>query len=120
MMDQEKTEGSAEVFGFALIGLGAILLLATAIYQLVILSTRGQSIGKRILGIRIVTYDDGRNPRGVKTIVLRGVLPGLISNIPLIGAIFGIVNICFIFRDDRRRLHDLIAGTQVVKGHPPQ
>ena len=31
------------------------------------------------------------------------------------GGLFSIVDICFIFRDDRRCIHDLIAGTQVVK-----
>lgn len=116
----QKPGESAEMLNIALMSLGAILVLAVGIYQLVILSTRGQSIGKRILGIRIVSCEDGRNPGGVKTILMRGFLPGLITNIPLIGVIFSLANICFIFREDRRCIHDHIAGTEVVKGHPPQ
>jgi len=39
---------------------------------------------------------------------------GLIGIIPAIGGIIQIVNILFIFRDDRKCIHDLIAGTVVV------
>jgi uncharacterized RDD family membrane protein YckC len=121
MSDQNlKAGGSAEMRNIALMSLGALLVLAVGIYQLVILSTRGQSIGKRILGIRIVSCEDGRNPGGVKTILLRGFLPGLITNIPLIGFIFSLADTCFIFREDRRCIHDHMAGTQVVNGHPPR
>ena len=100
--------------------IGLLLVLGLAIYQLVLLATRGQSIGKRIVGVRIVTHPDGANPGGVKTILLRGMVPGIIGAIPILGLIFSLVNICFIFREDRRCIHDLIAGTQVVKGQPPQ
>lgn len=101
-----------------LVILGVVCFIALGIYQLILLATRGQSIGKRILGIRIVTHETGQSPGGVKAILLRGFLPGLISNIPLVGGIFSLVNILFIFREDRRCIHDLIAGTVVVKGHP--
>jgi uncharacterized RDD family membrane protein YckC len=119
-MDSASSTDEAAAPNLALIGLGGVLLLGVAIYQLVMLATRGQSIGKRMLGIRIVTHPDGANPGGVKTILLRGFVPGIISNIPLLGPIFSLVNICFIFREDRRCIHDLMAGTQVVKGQPPQ
>jgi uncharacterized RDD family membrane protein YckC len=117
---EKSAPAEAPEFNPVLLGLGIVLVLAVAIYQLVMLATRGQSIGKRMLGIRIVTHPDGANPGGVKTILLRGFVPGIISNIPLLGPIFSLVNICFIFREDRRCIHDLIAGTQVVKGQPPQ
>jgi uncharacterized RDD family membrane protein YckC len=116
----ESASGTPAEPNVPLIILGIVLVLALAIYQLVMLATRGQSIGKRIVGIRIVTHPDGANPGGVKTILMRGFIPGIISNIPLLGFLFSITNICFIFREDRRCIHDLIAGTQVVKGQPPQ
>lgn len=119
-MESGPSADEAAAPNLALMGLGGALLLGVAIYQLVMLATRGQSIGKRMLGIRIVTHPDGANPGGVKTILLRGFVTGIISNIPLLGPIFSLVNICFIFREDRRCIHDLIAGTQVVKGQPPQ
>ena len=37
-----------------------------------------------------------------------------VGMIPFIGGLISIVNICFIFRGDKRCLHDLVAGTQVV------
>ncbi len=120
MSEASSVDAEPAEMNFLLIGLGALLLLGAFIYQLVLLATRGQSIGKRIVGIRIVTHPEGDNPGGVKTIIMRGFLPGIISNIPLLGPIFSIVNLCFIFREDRRCIHDLIAGTQVVKGQPPQ
>jgi uncharacterized RDD family membrane protein YckC len=38
-----------------------------------------------------------------------------LESIPLLGGLFSLVNVCFIFRDDRRCIHDLIADTIVVK-----
>lgn len=102
-----------------LIGLSALMLLGMIIYNLVLLATRGQSIGKKLKGIRIVTHPEGANPGGVKTILLRGFVNGFIGAVPVLGPIYSLVDICFIFREDRRCIHDLIAGTQVVQGQPP-
>lgn len=113
-------KGEEAQINIPLLVIGLLLVLGLLVYQMVMLAQRGQSIGKRMLGIRIVTHPDGANPGGVKTILMRGFLPGIMSNIPLLGPIFSLVNICFIFREDRRCIHDLIAGTQVVKGQPPQ
>lgn len=92
---------------------GAILLIT--VIQGILLGIRGQDLGKMALGIRVVRVDG--TPAGfVRAAVLRLFVPGLISMIPLIGSLFSIVDVCFIFREDRRCLHDLIAGTKVVKG----
>lgn len=96
------------------LAIGGITALAFAIYQLVILSTRGQTVAKRLLGIRIVNFDNEQNPGFVKAVLLRALVPGLVGSIPLLGMIFTIVDACFIFRPDRRCLHDLMAGTKVV------
>jgi uncharacterized RDD family membrane protein YckC len=100
--------------------LGADLLLLGSLVVMVIqiwwLTTRGQTIGKRALGIRIVRASDGENPGFLFAVALRYAVPSLISFIPLIGFIFSLTDILFIFRSDRRCLHDLIAGTRVVKG----
>jgi uncharacterized RDD family membrane protein YckC len=50
----------------------------------------------------------------VTNVLLRGVVNGLLSIIPL----YGLVDALFIFREDKRCLHDLIAGTIVVRGNP--
>lgn len=115
-MNSNSSSGP-EFSGFSI--LSVVLLVAYAIYNLISLATRGQSIGKRIVGIRIVTYPDCQNPGGVKTIVLRGFVNGLIGAVPLLGGIYSLVDTLFIFSEGHRCLHDRIAGTMVVVGQPP-
>lgn len=108
------------------IGLGVLLCgtLTLAIIQIVMLSTRGQSIGKRILGLRVVRALDDGKAGFVHAWVMRELLITVIGAmlsmvIPILGLglrfIFHVTDWCMIFRDDQRCLHDLIAGTKVVK-----
>ena len=89
--------------------LTAVLVLALAIVQIYLLSTTGQTLGKRWMSIRIVKMD-GTNPGFVGAFLLRAFLSGLIGVVPA----YSLVDILFIFRDDKRCIHDLIAGTRVV------
>jgi len=102
-----------------MLGFGVVLLciaiLGLSITQMYLLSTRGQSLGKRIVGIKIVKLVDNSNPGFVKAGLLRTFVPGLIGGIPYFGWLFAIIDCCFIFRDDRRCVHDLMAETKVVK-----
>ncbi len=98
--------------GMAVMGLSGLALLIVQIY---LLTTRGQTIGKRLLDVRIVCFDNETNPGFVKAFLLRIFVNGLISAVPFVGQVYALVDICFIFRDDRRCLHDFIAGTKVVK-----
>jgi uncharacterized RDD family membrane protein YckC len=95
------------------IGLGGLLMLAVIIYQIYLLATRGQTLGKRWMKIRIVKLD-GSNPGFVGAVLLRGGVNGIISAIPYLGGLYALVDALFIFRDDRRCVHDLIAGTRVI------
>jgi uncharacterized RDD family membrane protein YckC len=109
------------------VALGASVLFGTWLILLAIqvwlLATRGQTIGKRILGLRVVKIDG--SPAGiVHAWVMREALItviGMVAGfIPFVGPIllrpaFHIVDWCLIFRDDQRCLHDTIAGTMVVK-----
>ena len=101
--------------GIALIGLSIMLSLALGIYQLVIISRDGQSIGKRIMKIRIVKYEDNSNPGFVHAVLLRAFVNGLIGGIPLVGPFYALADPLFIFGEERRCLHDLIASTKVVE-----
>jgi len=92
-----------------------ICLVTLLVFQIYLLSTRGQTIGKKLMDIRIVSFDDESNPGFVKAFLLRAFVNGLIGAVPFVGFIYSITDICFIFRDDRRCLHDLLAGTKVVK-----
>lgn len=85
-------------------------LAAVAIYQIYLLSTYGQSIGKRVMNIKIVKVDTDQNGGFVPNVLLRGFVNGILSFVPL----YSLVDILFIFRQDQRCIHDMIAGTKVV------
>jgi uncharacterized RDD family membrane protein YckC len=90
-------------------GLGAYLALHGYL-----LSTRGQTVGKMIVKTKIVADDGSTVP--FATILLKRILPmWAIGLIPCIGFIVWIVDVCMIFRENRKCLHDDIAGTKVIK-----
>ncbi|MDO8539865.1 MAG: RDD family protein [Opitutaceae bacterium] len=109
--DFESIDSARLALGSSLLLFGLVTLL---IIQIWMLTTRGQTIGKRLLAIRIVRFVDHANPGFVGAVLLRAIVPGVIALIPF-GFIFNLVDIIFIFREDRRCIHDLIAGTKVVK-----
>lgn len=74
----------------------------------------GQTLGKRLLGIRIVR-PDGRRVAAGRLIGLRYVLGFVVGSLPGIGPLFGLIDALLIFRADRRCLHDVIADTIVVR-----
>ena len=97
--------------------------LALFITQMVLLAKRGQTIGKILMKIRVVDATTGEHPGWVRLVLLRTILNSLISSvlsaIPFVGEMFAfayfLTDSLFIFRDDRRTIHDLIAGTRVDK-----
>jgi len=91
-------------------GLGAIAFVAM---QLILLHRHGQTIGNKLLGIRIVR-SDGSRAGLTRIFFLRSLVPGLIGAIPLLGPIFGLIDPLFIFGEEKRCVHDLIADTIVV------
>jgi uncharacterized RDD family membrane protein YckC len=110
--DFEAIAAGSFVLGALLGGFGLLVLFVIQVWML---STRGQSIGKRILGIRIVMCRDHANPGFLHAWLLRNFVPGLIGVVPYVGFIFVLVDVCFIFGEQRRCVHDYIAGTKVVK-----
>ena len=89
--------------------LGGLLLI-----QFFLLASRGQTIGKWLLRLRIVRHDDSSAAGWYRAFLLRANLPFMIEQIPVFGFIFWVVDSTFIFRADRRCLHDHIAGTKVI------
>jgi len=79
-----------------------------------LLVTKGQTLGKLALGIRIVDAVSNGAATAVKILGLRYVLVMLVGAIPIIGGLLGLIDFLFIFREDRRCVHDLLAGTKVV------
>jgi uncharacterized RDD family membrane protein YckC len=73
----------------------------------------GQTWGKRVLSIRIVDLD-GNKPSLPRLLGLRYLLMHAVAQVPVVGLlVLVLVDPLMIFREDRRCLHDLIAGTRV-------
>jgi uncharacterized RDD family membrane protein YckC len=96
----------------ALVGIGFITALIYAIVNWVLISTSGQSVGKKLVGTRIVKFDTGALPGFLYGVVLRIWVMGLIS--ACIGACAVILDGAIIFGQERRCLHDYIASTKVI------
>lgn len=88
--------------------------LALIGFQAYLISTTGQSIGKRWLRIRIVKVD-GRPVDFLTGVLLRQWLFGVLAYLPGFGAVAGLADQLFIFRADRRCAHDFLAGTKVIR-----
>jgi uncharacterized RDD family membrane protein YckC len=97
--------------GILLLILGIVGL---GIYQIVLLSTQGQTLGKRAMGIRIVRYDDERNAGFLGAWFLRSFVNGIICMVPYIGPFYRLVDILCIFGEEQRCLHDQLASTKVI------
>jgi uncharacterized RDD family membrane protein YckC len=74
----------------------------------------GQTLGKKLLGVRIVR-PDGSRADARRLLGLRYGIGWLLTLVPVAGPIYALLDALFIFRRDRRCLHDLIAGTIVVR-----
>jgi uncharacterized RDD family membrane protein YckC len=95
------------------LAMGALGFLGFLLIHGYLLMTNGQTVGKKLAGIRIADLN-GAVP-GFATLILRRYLPiSLVAQIPVAGPYVPLLDDLFIFRADRRCLHDLIAGTKVV------
>jgi uncharacterized RDD family membrane protein YckC len=98
------------VFGAVMLGGWALVAVA----NMVLVALRSQSLGKLLVGIEI-RRQDGTRAGFWRIVGLRFMVSGLIGNsVPF----YSIVDPLFIFRQDRRCVHDLIAGTIVVVRDP--
>ena len=101
-------EAEPSVVGMLAMGAGVI---AVAIVNWVMIAQRGQSLAKRILGMRIIVRDTGESPGFLRGVLLRIWVPAAINQAC---NLFSLVDALWIFGDERRCLHDLIAGTIVI------
>ncbi|MFM2600205.1 RDD family protein [Vibrio fortis] len=78
-----------------------------------LLHKKGQTIGKNLMDIAIVDMEG--NQIGLLNIVGKRIIPMVVVGyIPFIGRLILTLDYLFVFRKDKRCLHDLIAGTQVI------
>jgi len=80
-----------------------------------LLHKRGQTIGKWALGIKIVSLHNEKILPLWKVFFVRYVPQVLVAMIPLAGSILILINDLFIFRKNKRCVHDYIAGTKVIR-----
>jgi uncharacterized RDD family membrane protein YckC len=92
-------------------------VLAFAILQWVMIATRGQTLGKRWLHIKIVR-ESGAPVDFVTGVVLREWVLYLTNGIPSVGRFVGLIDALWIFAEGSRCLHDKVARTRVVSCMP--
>jgi uncharacterized RDD family membrane protein YckC len=102
---EPRSKGADSTFFLSFFG-----IIALGIYQMVLLSRTGQTLGKKAMNIRVVRSDDGGNPGFRRAVGLRFLVNSLICLIP----VYTLLDSLFIFSAERRCLHDHIAGTKVV------
>ena len=89
----------------------ALALIGITIY---FVHRNGQTIAKRMLGIKVVRTDG--SPASLARIFwLRNVVNALPGMVPFIGNFYSLVDSLFIFGEKRKCVHDHIADTIVVK-----
>ena len=106
--------GVAEGVFWVYAGLFALLLV-----QALLILFRGQNLGKLLTGVKVVRADDDGPAGFARGVMLRFALPVsvfFLLNVAFpLGFLFIALDYAFLFRADRRCLHDLIAGTRVVR-----
>lgn len=118
LVGMDWNAASARNWDKALGGAGVILALIGSLAYIAITTylvhKNGQTIAKKIIGIKVVRSDRSRASLG-RIFWLRNFVNGIPSSIPYVGNIYGLVDACFIFGESRQCIHDKIADTIVVK-----
>jgi uncharacterized RDD family membrane protein YckC len=92
-----------------------LALIAWCIITAWLVAANGQSIGKRLLGIKVVRTD-GSRASFARIFLLRNVVNGLPTLLPYVGWLYQlIIDPLMIYQDSRQCLHDKIADTIVVR-----
>ena len=97
--------------GIGLVGVGVLAWTGLTIY---FVHRNGQSIAKRMIGIKVVRTDGSRASLA-RIFWLRNVVNGLAGLMPGLGGLYFLVDSSIIFGEKQQCLHDMIADTLVVK-----
>ncbi|HLE71029.1 MAG TPA: RDD family protein [Vicinamibacteria bacterium] len=102
---------SLSTTGVFFAAISGIAFLGFAVYQLSMLVREGQTLGKKAMNIRIVNYSDGQIPSAGRLLGMRYIVNSLLGNIPF----YTFLDVLLIFGNERRCIHDYLAGTKVVE-----
>jgi uncharacterized RDD family membrane protein YckC len=89
-------------------GVGLVAALITLLYDALMTASGGQTVGKKVAGIKVVTVEGADVGTG-QAFVRAG--SRTVMNLT---RVLGLVDALFVFSDKRRTLHDRIARTVVV------
>ena len=95
--------------------LGVVALVMYFVIHGYFLAKDGQTVGKKIVKTRIVSIESDEILPLSKIFLLRVLPLNVVANLPVIGGLLAIADALFVFRKDQRCVHDLIAGTKVIK-----
>tara|TARA_R100000656_G_scaffold97110_1_gene70489 strand:- start:35 stop:538 length:504 start_codon:yes stop_codon:yes gene_type:complete len=99
------------VYSLAMGVLGVVIFFIINYRSLV---TNGQTVGKKVLEIKIVDLN-GNVPAFQSHLLVRYAVYFLPGQVPFVGQLFNLINILFIFTKEKRCIHDLVAKTKVVQ-----
>lgn len=106
-----KRSGAALAVISLILGVG---FLALFVYNLILIHRNGQTIGKKVLKIKVVRSDGSRCTLG-RYFFMRYLVTAILGAIPYLGVLVSLADPLMIFRESRKCLHDEIADTIVVK-----
>ena len=109
---------TASILGTLLHGPGItitiVALIAWCIITAWLVAANGQSIGKRVVGIKVVRKD-GSRASFARIFLLRNVVNGLPNLFPYVGWLYQLIDPLMIYQESRQCLHDKLADTIVVR-----
>ena len=87
--------------------------MSVLVINLILMARSGQTIGKRLLRIKVVRSDGSPVSFG-RYLGLRVIPLQLVAQVPIVGLFIALADSLAIFRDSRKCLHDDVADTIVV------
>lgn len=119
--DMEKMTQLVQSVPEHLSSLTSVLFLVLFFLQLMLLIKRGQTIGKTVMGIRIVDVKTQKPASITNVILLRSLVTSALYALPGIGTLFLIADfVVMVINKQRLSIHDKLAKTMVVKADPKQ
>jgi uncharacterized RDD family membrane protein YckC len=94
--------------------IGLLINLTVWVVVAVMVHRNAQSIGKKLCGIKVARTDGSRATLS-RIFWLRNVANYALRLVPVLGPLYGLVDVLMIFGDQRRCCHDYLADTIVVR-----
>ncbi|MFT3905517.1 MAG: RDD family protein [Steroidobacteraceae bacterium] len=106
---------TVQIAGSLAVGMliAAVAFVALAVITIILVNRNGQTIAKKLVGIKVVRKDGSKASLG-RIFWLRNVINGVIGAIPLVGYVYTLADALMIFGESRQCLHDKLADTIVV------